>query len=164
MINGQKEIWISTGSKHGNNTIIAISNCGRLMRKSGKIEVLKYRQVITYYGEKESRAYKILAEYFIRKTENDKIMRRLVVDHKTHNPKDMFINDIRNLRWCTNKENCNFTECKLNQRSSAYTHFHTEFGYLYWKTYGIAPTDNRQQYNRVYSYYKYNGYLPEDDL
>ena len=162
MINGQKEIWISTGATNF-NSIIAISNCGRLMRMNGKIEVIKYRQNITYYGE-ICRAYRILAEYFIRKTEDDKMLRRTEVDHKTHDPKNMNINDVRNLRWCTHKENNNFAECKLNQHNSAYKHFHTKFGQLYWKTYGIAPTDNKKQYNRIHGYYKRHGYLPEDGI
>jgi len=71
MINGQKEIWISTGNKSNNcYTIIAVSNCGRIMRKNGKIEIASCR-LFLYVGEKRSRilVYRFLANNFIVKSE-----------------------------------------------------------------------------------------------
>lgn len=114
MINGQKEIWISTGNKSNNSsTIIAVSNCGRIMRKNGKIEIASCR-LFLYVGEKRSRilVYRFLAKNFIAKTEDDILKQRDVIDHITHEPTNMYINDVRNLRWCTQKENCNFEETK----------------------------------------------------
>ena len=116
MINEQKEIWISTGNKSNYRpTIIAVSNCGRIMRKNGKIEIASYRHDV-YVGEKRSqmRVYRFLAHNFITKSEEDILKQRTVIDHITHTPDDMHINDVRNLRWCTQKENCNFKEAKLN--------------------------------------------------
>ncbi len=116
MINGQKEIWISTGNKSNYRpTIIAVSNCGRIMRKNGKIEIASLRQSV-YVGEKRLQmyVYRFLANNFITKTEDDILKQRNFIDHITHTPTNMHINDVRNLRWCTHQENCNFQEAKLN--------------------------------------------------
>ena len=116
MINGQREIWISTGNKANSSvTIIAVSNCGRIMRKNGKIENASYGQQV-FVGEKRLQmcVYSFLAKNFIKKSEDDILKQRTFIDHITHKPDNMYINDIRNLRWCTNKENCNFPEAKLN--------------------------------------------------
>jgi hypothetical protein len=116
MINGQREIWISTGNKSNYRaTIIAVSNCGRIMRKNGKIEIASYGQHV-FVGEKrlQMRVYHFLANNFIVKTEDDILKQRNVIDHITHTPDNMHINDVRNLRWCTQKENCNFKEAKRN--------------------------------------------------
>lgn len=120
MINEQKEIWISTGNKANYRlTIIAVSNCGRIMRKNGKIEIASYRQYV-FVGEKRSRMrlYRFLANNFIVKTEEDILKQRNVIDHITHTPDNMYINDVRNLRWCTHKENCNFPEAKAKLSAS----------------------------------------------
>lgn len=114
MINGQKEIWISTGNNaNSRRNIIAVSNCGRIMRKNGKIEIASFRQKVSV-GEKRSRMllYRFLANNFIAKTEEDILKQRNVIDHITHTPDCMYINDVRNLRWCTQRENCNFEEAK----------------------------------------------------
>jgi hypothetical protein len=117
MINEQKEIWISTGNKANYRiTIIAVSNCGRIMRKNGKIEIASRRQCV-YVGEKRSQMllHRFLANNFIVKTEEDILKQRTVIDHITHTPDNLYINDVRNLRWCTQRENCNFEEAKFNQ-------------------------------------------------
>ena len=117
MINEQKEIWISTGNKSERCTaIIAVSNCGRMMRKNGKIEIASYRQFV-FVGEKRLQMYiyRFLAATFITKTEDDILKQRTFIDHITHTPTNMHNNDVRNLRWCTQKENCNFKEAKLNK-------------------------------------------------
>ena len=117
MINGQREIWISTGNKANySSAIIAVSNCGRIMRRNGTIEIASCRQQV-YVREKRSRMlmYRFLATTFITKTEEDILKQRNFIDHITHAPDSMYVNDIRNLRWCTQKENCNFKEAKLKQ-------------------------------------------------
>ena len=117
MINGQKEIWISTGNKSKHcSAVIAASNCGRIMRKNGKIDIASYRQQV-YVGEKRLQmlVYRFLATNFIVKTEDDILKHRTFIDHITNTPDNMYINDVRNLRWCTQKENCNFKEAILNK-------------------------------------------------
>ena len=116
MINGQREIWISTRNKSKRcSAVIAVSNCGRIMRKDGKIEISSYRQVV-FVGEKRLQmlAYHFLANNFIAKTEDDILKQRTVIDHITHTPDNMYINDVRNLRWCTHQENNNFPEARIN--------------------------------------------------
>ena len=95
-------------------TIIAVSNYGRLKLRSGEIKDSYYRQVMRYEG-KSTKVHIVIAKLFIPKTDEDIRLGRNFIDHKTHNPIGININDIRNLRWCTNKENCNFEEAKLNK-------------------------------------------------
>ena len=117
MINGQREIWISTGNKSNYRpTIIAVSNCGRIMRRNGKIDIASCGQIV-FVGEKRLRTlmYRFLATNFIVKTEDDILKQRTFIDHITHAPTNMHINDVRNLRWCTLKENNNFPEAILNK-------------------------------------------------
>ena len=58
--------------------------------------------------------HRFLAHNFIAKTEDDILKQRNFIDHISHAPDSMYVNDVRNLRWCTNRENCNFQEAKLN--------------------------------------------------
>ena len=95
-------------------SIVAISDTGLMKRHNGIIEPIPYRQNVTVNGKKV-RAYRLIAEHFIPKTEEDIKLGRDCVDHITHEPTAMNINDIRNLRWCTYKENNNFDEAKSNQ-------------------------------------------------
>jgi hypothetical protein len=130
MINGQREIWISTGNKSTRySAIIAVSNCGRIMRRNGKIEIASKGQQV-FVGEKRLQmyVYRFLATNFIAKTEEDILKQRTFIDHITHAPDNVHINDIRNLRWCTNKENCNFPEAKLNQSKAKIGEKHPFYG------------------------------------
>lgn len=140
MINRQKEIWISTNNSRNKNTVIAISNCGRIMRKNGNIEFSYYKQQIRICG-KLIFVYQFIANHFILKTENDLLKQRIYIDHITHLPVNMNINDVRNLRWCTNKENHNFKEARLNKRKPK-----SEFGLKYNEHYGYGCTENKNQY------------------
>ena len=85
---------------------------GRLKRSDGIIYNSKLRQTIKFNG-KITRIYRVIAENFLPNPEN-----KPCVDHKTHAPRNMNINDVRNLRWCTYKENSNFAECKEKQRKA----------------------------------------------
>jgi len=161
MINGQKEIWIKTGNNaRTNKRIIAVSNCGRIMRANGKIEFTKYRQNLSING-KCVRIHRLLAEFFIPKTENDIMLCRDTVDHITHTPEGMNVNDVRNLRWCTQKENSNFTEAKINLAitKTTFSSFdepwnkglstsYTEFGKKYVAHYNILATDDYNLYRK----------------
>lgn len=116
MINNEKETWINIplNKKHIRpNAVIAISNRGRMMLKNGNIEIMPYRQRISVNGIRV-RAYRYLADKFIPKTENDIMHNRTVIDHITHKPEGMYINDIRNMRWCTKYENDTFLEKCIN--------------------------------------------------
>ena len=97
--------------------IVSISDTGLMKRHNGVIEPIPYRQTITINGKKV-RAYRILAKNFLPKTDEDITLGRDCIDHITHNPTDMNINDIRNMRWCTHKENNNFDEAKQRKSES----------------------------------------------
>lgn len=111
-----KEIWIERDCSkirpHQNN-IIAYSNTGKIKRQNGEITAASLRQLIDH-----KLLYRILAEKFLPKTPEDIKFNRCLVDHITHDPKDMCVNDVRNIRWCNNKENSNFSECKENMRKN----------------------------------------------
>lgn len=104
------EIWIETNNKNTNkNTIIAFSNTGKMKLSNGSILPIPYRQTVTFKG-KRLRLYRVIAELFIPKTQEDIDEGRDIIDHITHHPIGININDIRNLRWCTRAENNKFPE------------------------------------------------------
>lgn len=105
-----QEIWINLGRSdkaRRPSTIIEISNTGLFKRLDGTIGVIPLRMQI---GTPPKLVYRILMEYFKPKTEEDIRLGRDIIDHVSYEPVDMNINDIRNLRWCTQKENNNFDE------------------------------------------------------
>lgn len=109
-------MWIELNNRNSHdNDIVAVSDTGMIKRKSGIIEESTLRQLITVNGN-QIKLSRFLAESLIPKTEDDIIHERNFVDHITHQPIDMNVNDIRNLRWCNNEENINFEEAKLNHK------------------------------------------------
>ena len=98
------------------NSIVAVSNTGKIKRNNGAIEVTGRRKETIRFNGKFTRIERVIATLFIPKTEEDVRLGRNTVDHITHYPTDMNINDIRNLRWCTTKENNNFPEALANKQ------------------------------------------------
>lgn len=96
----------------GKESLVSISNTGKYRRADGTIGCLDLRHKVRYLGELE-RCYRIIAEHFLitvkRPDQNQ-------IDHITHYPTEYNVNDVRNLRWCTHKENCGFEE-GVNKRS-----------------------------------------------
>lgn len=183
MINGQKEIWKAIPHKKvvdKHKQIIAISNCGRLMKGDGKIDIIKLRQYVMFNG-RMTKIYRLLMLFFKPKTEDDLLKRRNAVDHITHNPKDMYVNDIRNLRWCTIKENANFPEAKMHFREMSKLRDKpsietiekraakmrgipkSEFGLLFKEKYGLSVIMDCDinLYKRQYAYWKRTGKLKD---
>lgn len=78
----------------------------------------KYDDNVCLSKTDKVKVYKLMAETFIQKTEEDIKLGRNVVDHITHNPVNMNINDVRNLRWCTKYENDHFPEAHENKRKA----------------------------------------------
>lgn len=111
------EEWKNTNntSRRG-DTVVEVSNYGRLKLKSGEIKDSYYRQVMRYEG-KSTKVHIVIAKLFIPKTDEDIMLGRNCIDHITHNPEGININDIRNLRWCTYKENNNFDEALANKHT-----------------------------------------------
>lgn len=153
-----KEIWIETGNTKQYNSIVAISNTGLLKTKDGQIRESKYREVISLKG-KCCRVHQFIAEHFIPKTKEDLDLGRNIIDHKTHEPDGMNINDVRNLRWCTSKENANFEE-SLKNRSEGHKGLkigpRSEFGRKFLEHYGLHSKDDVSLYAKECSFYHYH--------
>lgn len=135
--------------------IIAVSNCGRIMRRNGVIEFCNYRkQRITTDKGKVVLSQFLLS--FFKGIDSD----RPIADHVSHNPKDMCVNDIRNLRWATNRENSNFEEAHENQRNAALKRSKNSFGKLYFEKYRLSYRDDTSKYNSAWYRFKTYGELP----
>lgn len=153
-----KEVWIETNNTiQKNNTIVAVSNMGRIKRRDGTIEFSKYRQDF-YVNKVKTRIYRFIAEHFIPKTQEDIELGRNEIDHKTHEPDGMNINDVRNLRWCTHKENMGFEEArtKISKSGTGIAKEcspHSEFGIKYRNHFGIRCKDNPKQYADEHNYW-----------
>lgn len=107
-----QEIWIETHNKIcGRHTSLRFSNLGRVELANGDI-IAPDNYYRMHCDGIVTRLHQLIAKYFIEKTEEDIAKNRNFVDHKTHNPVDIAFNDVRNLRWCTAKENINFEEVK----------------------------------------------------
>lgn len=153
------EEWIETNNKgRSGDTVIKVSNMGRICRKNGNIEESTYKQRFRINGI-VTLIHKFIADYFIPKTYEDIELKRDCIDHISHYPIGMNVNDTRNLRWCTHKENSNFDEARKNNSKS---HLNkpkskSEFGKKYYDHYGYSRAANINQYMREYRYYRHNG-------
>lgn len=154
-----KELWKETGNTIvKDNVIVAVSNMGRIKRRDGTIEFSSYRQDF-YVNKEKTRIYRFIAEHFIPKTQEDIALGRNEIDHITHEPVGMNINDVRNLRWCTHKENMGFEEVrtklsKSNIGTEKECSPHSDFGRKYREHFCIRWKDNPKQYQDEINYYK----------
>ena len=144
------EIWIPTGNINNYpKTIIAVSSFGRIKCKDGSIRYSKYGDKVTIKG-KQFRIYRFLADNFLIKTDEDIRLNRNQVDHITHNP-SANINNINNLRWCTQKENMGFDEARVNNRKGQLGSKHeprSEFGKKFFEHYKLHYSDNVDLYTK----------------
>lgn len=155
------EDWIDTGNANhhfaSGNSIIAISNRGRIKRKNGNPpEESTYGQRVYIDGEC-TYIHRFIAEHFLPPpTDKDK----KYIDHRTHEPEEgMNINDVENLRWCTMEENNNFEEGRKNKSKALLNKPKSEFGRKYFEHYGYSKSENILQYYREQQYYSRNGRL-----
>jgi hypothetical protein len=120
------EQWIDLPRvRNRNDDIVAISNTGKYRRRDSTEGTLKLRQNVTYEGKHEY-CYHIIAEHFlitVRRPDQN------CIDHITHHPTEYNINDVRNLRWCTNIENNNFEEARANKSGEKCSRYYGK-GYL----------------------------------
>lgn len=177
IINGELELWFYFEKKCNRpNTRIAISNRGRVRTMGGSVHLSKYTDIIKMDGELIT-IYRLLADIFIPKTVEDIELGRNEIDHITHEPEGMNINDVRNLRWCTHDENCNFPERikKLSKSKKGKkleplvledrrkrmltkkTVVRSEFSKKYFEHFGLTRSENKNQYDKEkYWYYNHN--------
>lgn len=114
------EEWIELKRPYDCNrrTVVAFSNMGRIRRKNGSVEDTALRQKIVP-DKRKVFVYRLVADHFlvtVRRPDQTHI------DHITHNPTEYAVNDVRNLRWCTNKENGLFAEARENKRKKCWHH------------------------------------------
>ena len=150
------EIWVETGNtSRKNNTKVAISNKGRILTKDGKVHESKYREGIRLKG-KLYKVHQFIAQNFIPKTEEDIRLNRNCRDHITHNPVGININDVRNMRWCTQKENNGFEESRRHRSESMKGNklkHKSDFGIKFLNHYGLHYSDDKKLYYRELVYY-----------
>jgi hypothetical protein len=87
------------------------------------------------------------------------------IDHITHNPTEYNVNDVRNLRWCTQAENLNFDEARKNMSQSKSGNKHPLYGRTFdksptWKGDEVGPTG---LYSRARKLYK-AGKITEEEF
>lgn len=104
-------MWYYTDNKSNRgDTIIAVSETGMCLLKNGTIRESRYRDCVRVNGDK-IRIYRLIAAAFLQTVKRGD---QTDIDHITHNPKNFNINDVRNLRWCSKVENCQFDEHRIN--------------------------------------------------
>ena len=153
------ENWVvlrdSLHAKH----IVAVSNRGNVKYGNGDVQPSKIYARFKLDG-KVTLIANLVAEHFMGKTDEDMELGRNTVDHVTHHPDDMNVNDVRNLRWCTRKENSNFPEAKQNMHDSMYGKGKTEFGKWFLENFPGDLHENMNEYVYYRSRYLKTGELP----
>ena len=112
-----QERWIKldrSGCRKRNSTIIELSDHGRYRRMDGSISVLNLRHQIRL-EDKVVLVSHILADNFLITVKRPE---QVDIDHITHIPDGINVQDVRNLRYCTHKENMNFEEGKEKRSKS----------------------------------------------
>lgn len=113
-----EERWIEIPSRELNprgsykpKEVVAISDLGNWKRRDGRIEPIPMRSGrVRIYGRR-IRAYIVIAMNFLVTVRRPD---QILIDHITHHPEGINPNDVRNLRWCSSKENQNFEEALEN--------------------------------------------------
>ena len=107
-----EEQWVEIPRKCTNRTVIkAVSSLGRIKYQDDTVVDSELRQYVNVAG-KPYRIYRVVADHFlitVRRPDQTQ------VDHITHNPTDYAVNDVRNLRYCTQSENTRFPEARENK-------------------------------------------------
>lgn len=149
-----EELWIETGNLGTcGKTCIAFSNKGRIKRKNGDIIVAKLKTHIQM-NCRSHRLSRLVAQYFLIDCHKPE---QMLVDHITHKPKEMNVNDVRNLRWCTSKENNNYEEAIINKSKVRINKSSSEFGRRYIEHFGYSSKVNIRQYSKEYEWFKRHG-------
>lgn len=135
------EQWVEIPKvKRFKKGIVSISNTGMYRRADGSTGCLDLRHKF-YYNGKLKLCYRVIAEQFLitvkRPDQNQ-------IDHITHHPNEYNVNDVRNLRWCTNAENHCFEEARTNQSKE---------NCCFWKGGAVGPNG---AYRRALKEYRAN--------
>lgn len=139
------------------DTIIELSDHGRYRRIDGSIGVLNLRHQIRL-GDRTVLASHIIADNFLITVKRPD---QVDIDHITHTPNGINVQDIRNLRYCTHKENMNFEERKdkLSKSLVKFNEAHRDGLSPHWTN---TPS-LRTIYNRAWKAYK-RGKVSYDEM
>ena len=155
------ETWLHIRDTKRRNYITDLSNFGNVKYGDGSVcASTMYQRVRVNW--KTIPISHIVAENFVPKTSEDIAMARNLVDHKTHAPTDINVNDFRNLRWCTHKENSNFDECKRNMHLGMRGKARSEFGKWFNSIYPDGCTNHVNEYAYYFRRYRLTGTLPTE--
>lgn len=155
-----KEKWFIIREDSRANMIEAISDRGNLRYGDGSVRPAKIYAHIKL-GDKRVPISHLIAEHFIGKSEDDIFLGRDIVDHITHHPDGMNVNDVRNIRWCTHKENSNFPEAKTNMSIGMTGRPRTDFGQLFLPSItGKVNGKNMNYYAWARNQFKKTGVMP----
>ena len=159
----QIETWIRIRDSKCPRYITDVSNLGNVRYGGGKVcPSTMYQRVMV--DRKITQISHLVAERFVPKTEEDIRLGRTLVDHKTHSPIDFNVNDYRNVRWCTHKENSNFPEAKNNMSTSMAGIAKTDFGRLFLPSItGKVRGENMNYYAWARNQFKKTGVLPSPE-
>lgn len=158
-INKVNEIWVSVRESKRMCHIVAISNLGNVMYGDGRVKNT------TMYGhcklaEGQIQFSQLIAQYFVPKSNEDVLQNRNCIDHITHNPIGMNVNDFRNLRWCTSKENSNFSEARHNMSQGTRLKPRSVFGRWFIERFPDGHANHVNEYAYYHRKYKESGELP----
>ncbi len=155
----QIETWIHIRDSKCPRYITDVSNFGNVRYGGGKVcPSTMYQRVMV--DRKIMQISHLIAECFVPKTEEDIRLGRALVDHKTHNPVDFNVNDYRNVRWCTNKENSNFSEAKNNMHDGMRGRARSEFGEWFNSIFPDGHFNHVNEYAYYFRRYKETGVFP----
>ena len=158
-----KETWIPITRKcKCGRIIVSVSDRGRAQWNNGEITEPRMYARLNIDGE-QIQLSRFLAEHFIPRTESDILAGRNLIDHKTHEPVGMAINDVRNLRWCTNKENSSFPEARKNISEGNIGNTRTEFGKMFFDEHGRPVKENMNEYCWRRNQFKRTGKMPSKE-
>lgn len=133
---------------------------GNINPKSQRVGKNGYKFIECGRLKKRIRVHRIVAETFIPNPDN-----KPEVDHINRIRTD---NRVENLHWVTRLENAQNRgprksgyKCKKHKKHKKhiFTEPHSEFGKLFFETFGIMRADDPKFYNRMRARYQYHGRL-----
>lgn len=131
---------------------------GNIHQKHTHINRNGYAYVTCGRQKKKLRVHRIVAETFIPNPDN-----KPEVDHINRDRTD---NRVENLRWVTKLENLQNRAFKHKEptehkkhKKHIFTEPHSEFGRLFFETFGIMRADDPKFYARMRARYQYHGHF-----
>ena len=158
-INKVEEVWIPMRDSTRMSHIVAISNLGNVKYGDGHVKAASIYAHTMLNGERVQFS-KLIANAFVPKTKEDVELGRTLIDHVTHFPEGMNVNDFRNLRWCTNKENSNFHEARRNISAGTRLKPRSVFGRWFIERFPDGHALHVNEYAYYHRKFKETGELP----